>query len=117
MPEFSSIKDFTSARLILSNLPVTKKDLSFSYTEIKNKDGLLKDKTFLVTGKLTGISRAEIKSLIEKNSGTTVSGVSKKLNYLITGEKPTKKKIESAKALKIKIIDQDEFLMMLKKTS
>ena len=58
-----------------------------------------------------------MKSLIEENSGTTVSGVSKKLNYLITGEKPTKKKIDSAKALKIKIINQDEFLRMLNKTA
>ena len=55
-------------------------------------DGLLKNKTFLVTGKLNGISRAEVKSLIEENSGSTVSSVSKKLNYLIIGEKPTKKK-------------------------
>ena len=82
-----------------------------------NSKGLLKDKSFLVTGKLNNISRAEVKSLIEENSGTTVSSVSKKLNYLIVGEKPTKKKIESAKALKIKIIDQDEFLKMLNKTS
>ena len=78
---------------------------------------MLKNKSFLVTGKLDGISRAEIKSLIEKNSGISVSSVSKKLNYLIIGEKPTKKKIESAKVLKIKIIDQDEFLKMLNKTS
>ena len=63
------------------------------------------------------ISRAEVKALIEDNSGTTLSSVSKKLNYLITGEKPTKKKIESAKVLKIKIIDQDAFLKMLNKTS
>ena len=46
-----------------------------------------------------------------------MSSVSKKLNYLITGEKPTMKKIESAKALKIQIIGQDEFLKMLNKTS
>ena len=71
----------------------------------------------MITGKLDGISRAEVKALIEDNSGITVSSVSKKLNYLITGEKPTKKKIESAKALKIKIINQDEFLKMLNKTS
>ena len=45
-----------------------------------------------MTGKLNGISRAEIKSLIEENSGTTVSSVSKKLNYLIVGDKPTKEK-------------------------
>ena len=81
------------------------------------KDGLLSDKTFLVTGKLDGISRAEVKSLIEENSGTIVSSVSKKLNYLITGEKPTKRKVENAKQLNIKIINQDEFLKMLNKSS
>ena len=90
--------------------------------EIKNalatqKNGLLKNKSFLVTGKLNGISRAEVKSLIEENSGITVSTVSKKLNYLIIGEKPTKRKLESAKENKVKIINQDEFLKMLNKTS
>ena len=83
----------------------------------KKSDGLLKDKSFLVTGKLNGISRAEIKTLIEENSGTTVSSISKKLNYLIVGEKPTKRKIETAKELKIKTLDQKEFLKMLNKTS
>ena len=69
-----------------------------------------------MTGKLNGVSRAEIKSLIEENSGTTVSSVSKKLNYLIVGDKPTKRKVETAKQLKIKIINQDEFMFMLNKT-
>ena len=54
-----------------------------------------------------------MKSLIEKNSGTTVSSVSRKLNYLIAGLKPTKRKIESAKELGIKILDQNQFLKML----
>ncbi len=80
-------------------------------------DGLLNNKTFLVTGKLNGISRAEVKSLIEENSGKTISSVSKKLNFLIVGEKPTKKKIDYAKQLKIKVIDQAEFLKMLNKSS
>ncbi len=85
---------------------------------IQNSDyGKLKNMTFLVTGKLNGISRAEIKSLIEENSGKTLSSVSKKLNFLIIGEKPTKKKVDYAKELKIKVIDQDEFLKMLNKTS
>ena len=83
---------------------------------IKKKDGLLSNKTFLVTGKLNGVSRAEIKSLIEENSGTSVSSLSKKLNYLIVGEKPTKRKVLMAKELKIKIISQDQFLKMLNKT-
>ena len=80
-------------------------------------NGLLKNMTFLVTGKLNGISRAEVKSLIEENSGKTVSSVSKKLNYLIIGDKPTKRKIDNAKQLKINVIDQAEFMRMLNKTS
>ena len=55
--------------------------------------------------------------MIEENSGTTVSSVSKKLDFLIIGEKPTKKKVEAAKEFKIKIIDQEQFLKMLNKTS
>jgi DNA ligase (NAD+) len=84
--------------------------------EIK-KDGLLSNKTFMLTGKLDGVSRAEAKSLIEKNSGSIVSNVSKKLDYLIVGDKPTKRKIELAKDLKIKILKQEEWIEMLNKTS
>jgi DNA ligase (NAD+) len=71
----------------------------------------------MLTGKLQGISRAEAKSLIEKNSGTIISNVSKKLDYLIIGEKPTKRKVEAAKELKIKILKQSEWLSLLNKTS
>ncbi len=112
-----SIKNFFSKNINVTILNELDKVLNVQNARGVNTKGLLKDKSFLVTGKLNNISRAEVKSLIEENSGTTVSSVSKKLNYLIIGEKPTKKKIESAKALKIKIIDQDEFLRMLNKTS
>ncbi len=112
-----SIKNFFSKNINIKILNELDKVLNIQDAKVVNAEGLLRDKSFLVTGKLKNISRAEVKSLIEENSGITVSSVSKKLNYLITGEKPTKKKIESAKALKIKIIDQDEFLRMLNKTS
>ena len=42
---------------------------------------------------------------------------SKKLNYLIIGEKPTKRKIEAAKELKVKVLSQSDWLKMLDKTS
>ena len=91
--------------------------MSIKNASIDKKNGILKNQTFMLTGKLNGISRAEAKSLIEENSGTTVSSVSKKLNYLIVGEKPTKRKIETAKELRITIIDQNQFLKMLNKSS
>ena len=71
----------------------------------------------MITGKLEGISRAEAKSVIEENSGSIISNVSKKLDYLIIGEKPTKRKIDLAKDLKVKILSQAEWLNMLNKTS
>ena len=71
----------------------------------------------MLTGKLEGISRAEAKSLIEKNSGKIISNVNKKLDYLIVGEKPTLKKVNNAKELNINIITQDEWINMLNKTS
>ena len=71
----------------------------------------------MITGKLSGISRAEVKSLIEENSGTTVSSVSKKLNYLIVGDKPTKRKVISANEFGVKTISQAQFLKMLNKAS
>jgi len=115
--QISSLKNFFSNEMNLKVLNELKKVLNISNAISEKKNGLLKNKTFLVTGKLEGISRAEVKSLIEENSGTTVSSVSKKLNYLISGEKPTKRKIENAKELKVKIINQTQFLNMLKKTS
>ena len=111
-----SIKNFFSKDINLTILSELGNLLKIQDAKAVNSKGLLRDKSFLVTGKLNNISRAEVKSLIEENSGITVSSVSKKLNYLIIGEKPTKKKVESAKALKIKIINQDEFLKMLNKT-
>ena len=75
--------------------------------------GKLNNKSFLITGKLVGISRSEAKSLIENNSGKILSNVNKKLDFLIIGEKPTPKKVNLAKDLKIKIIDQNEFKQLL----
>ena len=99
---------------VLSNL---NKSLDIISVKPINKAGLLKNKTFMLTGKLDKISRAEAKSLIEKNSGKIISNVNKKLDYLIIGEKPTTKKVNTAKELNVKIIDQKEWMKMLNKTS
>ena len=81
------------------------------------KDGILKNKTFMFTGKLNKMSRAEAKSLVEQNSGKIISNVNNKLNYLVVGEKPTNSKIKKAKELNVKILKQGEWVKMLNKTS
>ncbi len=82
--------------------------------EIPKVGGLLTNKTFMFTGKLSNMSRSEAKSLIEQNSGSIVSNVTIKLDYLIIGEKPTNRKVEAAKNLGVKILDQSSWLKMLK---
>jgi DNA ligase (NAD+) len=115
--QINSIKNFFSNKINLEVLDQLEELLKIKDVLEENKNGKLKDKTFMITGKLIGISRAEVKSLIEENAGTTVSSVSKKLNYLIVGDKPTKRKIETANNLKITILDQKKFLSLLNKTS
>ena len=115
--QITSLKKFFLNKTNLKVIQDLQKILNIKKTiEIKT-DGLFRDKIFMFTGKLTGMSRAEAKSLIEKNSGTIISNVSKKLDYLIIGEKPTKRKVEAAKELKIKIIDQSELQKLLHKSS
>ena len=111
--QLKSVNNFFNNEVNLNILEELQKVLIIRNATNIDKNGLLKEKTFMVTGKLNGISRAEAKSLIEENSGTSVSTVSKKLNYLIIGEKPTKRKVDMAKELEITILNQSQFLKML----
>ena len=115
--QLKSIKNFFNNKVNLNILKELQKILEVKDAVTKDKNGLLNEKTFMVTGKLNGISRAEVKSLIEENSGSSVSTVTKKLDYLIVGEKPTKNKIDKAKEFKVTILNQIEFLKMLNITS
>ena len=115
--QINSIKNFFLNNTNIKVLNELEKILTVEDAKKLKSDGLLSNKTFMLTGKLEGISRAEAKSLIEENSGSIISNVSSKLDYLIIGKKPTKRKIDTAKELKIKIITQKEWFNMLKKTS
>jgi len=115
--QIKSIKNFFNNKTNLSVVYKLEQILSIKDSVEFKIQGLLKNKTFMLTGKLNGISRAEAKSLIEQNSGSIISNVSKKLDYLVMGEKPTRRKIDAANELGIKIINQADWLKMLNKRS
>ena len=112
--QISSIKNFFKNSTNLHVLQNLEKILTVKNAENQKTNGILNNKTFMFTGKLSNMSRSEAKSLIEQNSGSIVSNVTKKLDYLIVGEKPTNRKINIARGLKIKILDQSSWLKMLK---
>ena len=115
--QINSVKSFFSNKINLKVLNDLAKILNIKDAIELKKGGFLQNKTFMLTGKLNGMSRAEAKSLIEQNSGSIISNVSKKLNYLIIGDKPTKRKVDAAKELSIKILNQNEWLKLLNKSS
>ena len=111
--QINSLKNFFSNsnnKIVLEQL---KKILEIIPEKKSSSSGSLRDLTFMFTGKLEGISRAEAKSLIENNSGKIISNVTKKLNFLVIGEKPTQRKVNEAKNLKIKVITQSELINMV----
>ena len=112
--QINSIKNFFENSTNLNVLKNLEKLLIVKNVENQRADGLLNNKTFMFTGKLLNMSRSEAKALIEQNSGSIVSNVTKKLDYLIVGEKPTNRKIDAAKNLRVKILDQSSWLKMLK---
>jgi len=110
--QINSLKKFFDNK---SNYKIIEKLSSIlNISDLKlNKNGKLLNNSFMFTGKLSNMSRAEAKSLIEDNSGSVVSSVNKKLKYLIIGEKPTSRKVEQAKELGIKILSEKEWLNLL----
>ena len=110
--QIKSIKKYFENKINCEIIIELSKILSIKIREV-NRKGKFKNKNFMFTGKLKNISRAEAKSLVEKNSGSIVSSVNKRLNFLIIGDKPTNKKVEQAKKLGVRILPQDEWLKLL----
>lgn len=73
--------------------------------------------TFMFTGTLTSLTRAEAERLVKENGGTILSGVTAKLNILVVGE-DTGSKLEKAKKLgTVKILTEKEFLKLVPKAA
>lgn len=69
--------------------------------------------SFVVSGTFS-ISREELKRIIEENSGTNLTSLSKKTSYLIVGENMGPSKKEKAIKENIKMITEEEFYELLK---
>ena len=77
---------------------------------VHNTGGKFSNKKLMFTGGFQNISRSEAKAIAEHNGGKVLGSISKKLNFLVVGDnKPTKKKIDQAKELNIKIVLEKEW--------
>ncbi len=112
-----SIYDFFRSR---ENIALLKELESFGL-QLKNEqkdiehEGNLTGVTFLFTGTLPTLKRSEAERMAEEHGGSILSGVSAKLNYLVVGEDAGSKLEKAKKISTIKIINEAEFLSLLKK--
>jgi len=88
-------------------------DLGLRLTGTKKERGTkLAGKTFVLTGTLAHYSRDEAKKLIENAGGRVAGSVSKKTDYVVAGE-DAGSKLDKAKELGVKVIDEDEMKKLL----
>ena len=70
-------------------------------------------KLFVLTGKLESMTRDEARSLIESKGGRVMSSVSKKTDFVLSGE-DAGSKLDKARELNVRVIDEAEFAELLK---
>ncbi len=71
-------------------------------------------KTLVLTGTLPTLRRDQAKALIEAAGGKVAGSVSKKTDYVVAGE-DAGSKLENARELGIRVIDEAELLKLLEK--
>jgi DNA ligase (NAD+) len=113
----TQIKSIDNFFINKTNIRITRDligKLSIQNYFIRNIDGKFFNKKLMFTGGFKSMSRSEAKAIAENNGGKVLGSISKKLDILIVGDsKPTKKKIDQAKQLNIKIILEKEWNKIL----
>jgi DNA ligase (NAD+) len=107
-----SVKRFFSDAHNRKNIEGLKKaGLKFSFADGKTtviKDNFFKGRSFVLTGTLANYTREEAEEKINSLGGSTSSSVSKKTDYVIAGKKAGSK-LDKAKSLGVKILDEAGF--------
>lgn len=86
--------------------------VNMEYKGNESIDDNFNNKTFVLTGTLSKLTRDEASVEIENRGGKVTSSVTKKTDYVIVGENPGSK-YQKAKDLNINILNEEEFLNML----
>jgi DNA ligase (NAD+) len=90
-----------------------KAGLTFTHERRKKAGGPLEGLTFVLTGSLPHLTREEARQAIEIAAGKVAASVSRKTHYVVAGE-DAGSKLEKAKSLGVKVIDEAALLRMIK---
>ena len=90
-----------------------KKYITCEQVRKRVETGIFAGQSVVLTGTLTNFKRSEAQKIIEEAGGECQSSVTQKTTLVIAGE-AAGSKLDKAKKLGVKVIDEDEFLRMIK---
>ena len=82
------------------------------FVQINQSQGVFSGEKVVLTGSLTNFTRSQASKLIEERGGETQSSVSKSTTLVLAGESAGSK-LDKAKKLGVKIIDEEEFKRLI----
>ena len=80
--------------------------------EVDSGNGEFEGQTFVLTGKLSSLSRDEAGDMIRERGGTVSGSISKKTDFVIVGE-DAGSKLKKATDLGVKLLDEEQFLALV----
>ncbi len=113
----TQIESIDSFFLNVTNVKIVRElinKLTIKNYVVQNMNGKFSNKKLMFTGGFQNMSRSEAKVIAENNGGKVLGAISKKLDFLVVGDnRPTKRKIDQAKELNIKILLEKEWKKIL----
>ncbi len=89
-----------------------KAGVNFAEPRLVAKGGALSGKTVVITGTLPTLTRTRATQVVEEAGGRVTSSVSKSTSFVVAGEEAGSK-LEKARTLGIKVVNENELLQML----
>lgn len=98
---------------IIDRLRAKGVQMSLSEEQTNMASDKLAGQSIVISGVFARHSRDEYKQIIEQNGGKNVGSISNKTSFILAGENMGPSKLEKAKKLNIRIVDEEEFLKMI----
>lgn len=98
---------------LISRLKTAGLKFSISEEDRRPVSDALKGLTFVISGTFQNHSRDQLKELITSNGGKNAASVSSSTDYLLAGDNAGPAKLVKARALKIRVISENDFIEMI----
>ena len=87
--------------------------LQFEVKDKVKESNALEGKSVVISGKFAGMSRDDMKALVEKHGGRNLAAVSANVDFVVAGDNMGPAKRQKAEKLGVRIIDESEFMAMI----